>query len=358
MYHHQTGTRFIMGSKYDNLTYAEILDQILTHLPTAIFGATDEDIEQQQEQNERALSDALHFLEIDIGLNMGLFLLNIVSFFLTLFFCTSLMQKILLTKSVAVALQCVVETIIIADVLLHFDTKIELTENKVGAFGTAGEILRSIERVFGGYHQFLTFFFHFELHTIVCKMEKHPKSGIRAMKIGGIALAMISFVVGIDTSANILLTPFHNDQPLLYIVKGAVPLFSIMIFGFCIATLYYNHRIAVALKNSDDFRHQCGIQGRQRNSKFLFAVIRTTAAFQFVYFVLHVVESVLASFLGIRILTCMEEAKTFYETCVCSLDTKNMLYNKEIIIKPTWSQLFEQVITTILIVFQRKAIKD
>ena len=43
--------------------------------------------------------------------------------------------------------------------------------------------------------------------------------------------ATVMMVVGIDTSANILLTPFHNDQPLLYIVKGSVPLFSIMIFG-------------------------------------------------------------------------------------------------------------------------------
>ena len=344
-----------MGSQFANKSEAELLLDFFTLLPAVILGVTEKGFEEMEHKYDNWFFKALKYFRIDCGLSVVLFSLNIICVCLTLIFCKNFMRLILLLKALSVALQCICKTTSSAIALKLYDVDEELKHYRTISTSRLEDGLIFLERIFEGFHFAMTFFLHFELYKLICKLERLKNSNIRIIKIAGIALLSIALVVGADEGARALFFHFHPNPPIQSALTKAMPLFSVILSGFCLTIYYFDFHIANALQNSSNFRQKFNPQDYKDYFEFIFVVLKLTGFFHFVYTVLFIVESIWESVTQYTITKCVEEAKTIFKSALCVSQSSQESFIREIIMRSTWSQFFEQIILNIIII--RKSFK-
>ena len=320
-----------------------------------------DDLEDQRRRMRGAVVKGLKFWKIDVVVHIALFLLNAACVVLTLLFCTGFMQMILLMKTFTLALKCIYQSIYSAILFNHLDPHNDI---RFSGFNIGLEwIYRSLEDIFGGYHQFQTFFLHVELNALICKMERQENSILRFIKIEVIAMMLVIIVVFANEGAKHLLVYFFMGFTYLKVVEAIIPFFYILIIGLCVATLYYSYQIVTALRNSRNFRRQCGLQEQNRDHDFLTAVLMTTAFFEVVHVVLHFAKSITHSVYDFKLYQCMMETKSLEEGTDCILDKSSLISMhensyQEIFMRSTGPQCLETVIINFLLLGKRFLLKD
>ena len=196
----------------ENMTTQELLLEILDRLPEALMGARLEELEQEQSDRVRHVVENA---KVELGLDLGLFAVNLGSFLITFLYCASLIRHIFVWKAVALALTCVCKLIPIATATW-------------GDYPTtlgAKQTYEALELIFESYHQFLTAFLHLELHQLVCKLERRERDTRRFLTSLALALLVIGAIIAMECGPQAIWAKFDNTSVVRLVLKELKPWF-------------------------------------------------------------------------------------------------------------------------------------
>ena len=322
-----------------NMTDHQLLLEILDLLPKVLLGASFEEVEQEYSDSERHIFENA---KIELGLDFGLFAVNMCSFLITFLYCASLIRHIFVWKAVTLALTCICKSIPIATAMW----------SKHQLHDTAGphKTFEVLELIFESYHQFLTAFLHLELHRLVCKLERRERDMLRFLASLALALLVVGAVIAIEYGLQAVWARFDNTSIFRLVLYELKPLFTSMNVVFTGVTLYWGHQSFVALRKSDLFREQSGVvRSRNKEHDFVVAIIVTSVTFQALKIIVLLARLIMDAVLRYHWALCIENAISAFLSTDCNKSVIANFFLRVWIFRILWCHLFEQIVVNVLI---------
>ena len=323
------------------MTEKELMTGILEMLPALLLGCSQESFEKLE--NDR-YQELLNYLKIELGLYVGFFIFNLGNFLLTCLLCTGLIRQIFILKAISVALLTLIR---IAHVgIMSFTKDMDIKLNKADT-----ETMLALPQILETFHQYLTLHLHFELHSLICKMERQEKSLVRLLTRVGTALMVIVAVLAVQCGIESILAHYYDRSILIRIFDQTKPLNVTMYIIVTIATIFYGWQSLAALSDSNRFREQCNISRRCNENEFVVRIIITTMASQVVKMIVQIITAILNGFLSNAWYDCQLNNDTPYLTYVNCIEPHSFdIAIKQWMTKMLWFHLIEQIVISIFLV--------
>ena len=338
-------------SQFDpgNMTEEEMMNSIIDMLPTILLGCSMDRFEEVQNDRYREL---VHYMRVQIGLNAGLFAWNLVTFLLICLFCTGLIRQIFTLKAISVALSCLLEIAPNATI-----SSGDFNADYSGYFLTGMldyEIVKNLAQIFESLYQYLTMYFLFELHNLICKMERVEQSIIRLLARAGAGLVVIVSVIAVQCGLEAILGPCFDESQSVQVYEAVRPMELIMNSVFTVLTIFYGVQSIAAMRDSDRFREQCNISRPSHENQFVVRMIITSILCQMAKMILQIIKAVLDGMTRYAWLECQTNAKTFYLTyvkCIKQFGIKGFINTWAT--KVAWFHLIEQTLVNYFVINKR-----
>ena len=103
----------------------ELMETFLSFLPQVFLGAS---TERMEEKIDSTVQRTLMIMKIDSGLDMGLFVTNLLSSFITLVFCVGFIRQIYAWKAITLGVHCLIK--MVPNIVTHVNEEMDTVKFK------------------------------------------------------------------------------------------------------------------------------------------------------------------------------------------------------------------------------------
>ena len=297
-------------------------------------------------ENDR-YQELLNYMKIELGLNAGVFVFNLGNFLLTCLLSTGLIRQIFILKAFAVALLTLSRVAHMGIMSFTEDMEKRLKRPDL-------ESMEALTQIFETFHQYLSMHLLFELHNLICKMERQEKSLVRLLIRVGAALTVIVAVIAVQCGIESILALYYDRSILIRMYDETKPFNVMMYIIFTLATIFYGWQSLAAISDSNRFREQCNISRRCHENQFVVRIIITFMASQVIKMIVQIVRAILDGFFSNAWYECQRSNETPYLTYVNCLEKHTFdIVVKQWVTKMLWFHLIEQVVVNIFLVYKQ-----